>query len=123
MGTIRFLVAAALVAPSLALQDLRTVAEASEWQATATHDQVMEWCRALSESSPRVHMEVAGETPEGRSLSGRRQPQRAQVQQVALEAQRRAGGDEHLAGGKIYATDARDLIIVPATGGLDLPGE
>ena len=37
-------------------------------QPTRTHLEVMELCRALSESSTRVHMEVVGETPEGREL-------------------------------------------------------
>ena len=67
-GMFKSLLAACLMAPVLAGQDLRTVAEASDWQATATHLEVMELCRALSESSPRVHMEVVGETPEGREL-------------------------------------------------------
>lgn len=62
------LAAAGCMAPVLAGQDLRTVAEASDWQATATQLEVMELCRALSESSPRVHMEVVGETAEGREL-------------------------------------------------------
>ena len=68
MHMARFLLASCLLAPVIAGQDLRTVAEASEWQATATHVEVMELCRSLAASSPRIHMEVVGETPQGREL-------------------------------------------------------
>lgn len=49
-------------------EELLTVAEASGWRATSTHAQVVDLCRRLAASSPRIHMEVAGETSEGRSL-------------------------------------------------------
>ncbi|MHC5065939.1 MAG: M14 family metallopeptidase, partial [Planctomycetota bacterium] len=48
--------------------DLRTVAEKSDWQATATHAEVMQLCADLAESSPRIHMEIVGETFEKKPL-------------------------------------------------------
>ena len=68
MRMARVILALCLLTPIVPGQDLRTVAEASDWQATATHAQIMELCRTLAASSPRIHMEVAGETPEGRAL-------------------------------------------------------
>lgn len=67
-GLSTWLLATSLMAPAVAAQELQTVAEASDWQATATHLQVMELCSALHASSPRVHMEVVGKTAEHRAL-------------------------------------------------------
>ena len=47
---------------------LQTVAERSAWQATATHADVMAFCRALVERSPQVTLEIVGKTYEGREL-------------------------------------------------------
>ena len=49
-------------------QQLLTVAESSNWQATATHAEVMALSRALAASSPLIHLEVVGKTAEGREL-------------------------------------------------------
>jgi len=68
MLMIRFLLASCLLGSSLTAQQLSTVAESSDWKATATHAEVMELSHALAESSPLLHMEVAGKTPEGREL-------------------------------------------------------
>ena len=48
--------------------DLRSVAEKSDWRATARHSEVMDLCRGLADSSPKIHMEIAGRTPEDREL-------------------------------------------------------
>ena len=53
---------------SVEIESMLTVAESSEWRATSTHAEVMDFCRRLAESSPRVHMAEAGRTIEGRSL-------------------------------------------------------
>ncbi len=45
-----------------------TIAESSDWKATSTHAQVIDYCERLAAASPRVHMEQAGRTLEGRSL-------------------------------------------------------
>jgi len=50
------------------IEAMLTVAESSDWRATSTHAEVLEFCRRLDEASPRVHMEEAGRTLEGRSL-------------------------------------------------------
>jgi dipeptidyl aminopeptidase/acylaminoacyl peptidase len=47
---------------------LRTVAERSEYRATARHDEVVALCRRLAESSPSVRLDELGKTTEGRSL-------------------------------------------------------
>ncbi len=49
-------------------EDLQTVAESSDWQATSTHAEVALLCEKLAASSERVHVEDAGQTQEGRSL-------------------------------------------------------
>ena len=48
--------------------DLPTVAEASDFQSTATYDQVMAFCTALADGSPRVHLTDFGTSFEGRKL-------------------------------------------------------
>jgi dipeptidyl aminopeptidase/acylaminoacyl peptidase len=55
------------VAPAAA-QDLRTVAESSEFRATARHAEVVALCRALAEASPRIHHHRLGTSSEGREL-------------------------------------------------------
>ncbi len=48
--------------------DLLTVAESSGFEATATYDQVMEFCNALSSNSNRIHLTDFGSSFEGREL-------------------------------------------------------
>ncbi|MEM7232409.1 MAG: DPP IV N-terminal domain-containing protein, partial [Planctomycetota bacterium] len=47
--------------------DLRTVAESSDYRATARHAEVVQFCEKLAES-PRVHLAELGKSGEGRSL-------------------------------------------------------
>lgn len=48
--------------------DLRTVAEKSDFQATARHAEVVALCEALARSSPLVRLAEIGQSGEGRSL-------------------------------------------------------
>lgn len=47
---------------------LQTVAEASDFQSTATYQDVMEYCEALSADSEFAHLSSMGKTSEGRSI-------------------------------------------------------
>jgi dipeptidyl-peptidase-4 len=48
--------------------DLLTVAEESDFQSTASYDEVMTFCAALADQSPRVHLTDFGSTYEDRKL-------------------------------------------------------
>ena len=50
------------------ISDLPTVAEASNWEATSHHKDVVAFCQELAARSPLVHTEVVGHTSEKRSL-------------------------------------------------------
>jgi dipeptidyl-peptidase 4 len=54
--------------PRSTIAEMLTVAESSEWRATSTHAQVMEFCQELSKLSPLVNMVEVGRTQEDRSL-------------------------------------------------------
>ena len=48
--------------------DLRTVAERSDYKATARHTEVVDLCKKLAESSPRARYTTFGKSGEGREL-------------------------------------------------------
>ncbi len=50
------------------ISDMPTVAEASNWEATSHHKDVVAFCQELAARSPLVHTEVVGRTLEKRSL-------------------------------------------------------
>lgn len=54
--------------PAEQISQMLTVAESSDWQATSTHAQVMEFCQQLTANSKLVNMVEVGKTMEGRSL-------------------------------------------------------
>ena len=54
--------------PEPADDDLKTVAETSNWQATATHDEVVQLLDRLDRRSPIVRLDSIGTTVEGRSI-------------------------------------------------------
>jgi dipeptidyl-peptidase 4 len=58
----------AALAWNAAAQDLRTTAERSGFTQTATHEEVLELCRALDRASDRVHLTSLGHSGEGRDL-------------------------------------------------------
>lgn len=58
----------ASAALALPTDDLRTVAERSEWRATATHAEVVELLDALAALSPYARRASMGETAEGRDI-------------------------------------------------------
>ena len=64
----------ALVLPVLAQQApekgvaLQTVAERSDYRATARYDDVMAWCREFAKATPNAQLTELGRTSEGRSL-------------------------------------------------------
>src|SRR5262249_42639913 len=47
---------------------LRTVAEKSNYRATARYDDVMAWCRAFAKATAHAHLTELGRTAEGRSI-------------------------------------------------------
>ncbi len=47
---------------------LQTVAERSDYRATARYDDVMAWCRAFAKATPNAHLTELGRTAEGRSI-------------------------------------------------------
>src|SRR5215470_14377185 len=47
---------------------LRTVAEKSDYRATAHYDDVIAWCRAFAKATPNAHLTELGRTSEGRSI-------------------------------------------------------
>ena len=47
---------------------LRTVAEKSDYRATARYDDVMAWCRAFAKATPNAQLAELGKTSEGRSI-------------------------------------------------------
>ena len=47
---------------------LRTVAERSDYRATARYDDVMAWCRAFARATPNARLTELGRTAEGRSI-------------------------------------------------------
>lgn len=49
-------------------QDLQTTAERTGFSQTATHAEVMAFCEALAQESPRVTLGTLGETNEGRTI-------------------------------------------------------
>ncbi|MEW4568135.1 DPP IV N-terminal domain-containing protein [Tautonia sp. JC769] len=57
-----------LSAPCVAGDDLLTVAERSDFEATARFDEVVELCRTLDERSDLVRLTTLGTTVEGRSI-------------------------------------------------------
>ena len=50
------------------IAQMQTVAESSNWRATSTHAQVMDFCHRITELSPLVNMVEVGKTYEKRSL-------------------------------------------------------
>lgn len=54
--------------PGQTIDDMPTVAEASNWEATSFHKDVVAFCQKLAARSPLVHAEDVGQTPEKRSL-------------------------------------------------------
>ncbi len=57
-----------LLASTVAAQDLRTVAEATDYRATARHPEVVDFCRHLDESSDLVRLVEVGRTREDRTI-------------------------------------------------------
>lgn len=55
-------------APTLQASEFLTVAESSDWRATSSHAQVMDFCQRLTSASPLVNMVEVGKTQEDRSL-------------------------------------------------------
>ena len=47
---------------------LKTVAERSEYRATARYDEVAAWCQAFAKSTPLAHLTELGRSSEGRSI-------------------------------------------------------
>ncbi len=63
----------ALVLPLVAqapgpAEALKTVAERSDYRATARYGDVMAWCRAFAKATPNAHLTELGRTAEGRSI-------------------------------------------------------
>ncbi|NQU49015.1 MAG: M14 family metallopeptidase [Planctomycetes bacterium] len=54
--------------PAEQISQMLTIAESSDWQATSTHAQVMEFCQQLTANSKLVNMVEVGKTMEDRSL-------------------------------------------------------
>lgn len=50
------------------VNELQTVAESSDFQATAPYAQVLDFCEALAKSSPHVHLTRMGQTHEKRDI-------------------------------------------------------
>jgi dipeptidyl-peptidase 4 len=48
--------------------DLQTVAEKSEYRATARYDDVVGWCQAFAKANPLAHLTELGRSAEGRSI-------------------------------------------------------
>lgn len=65
-----FLVVAVLLAATdpLQAQELRTVAERSDYKSTSRHSEVVEFCEALAKKSPLVRLGELGTSGEGRKL-------------------------------------------------------
>lgn len=55
-------------APAPPPEELRTVAESSEFTRTATHEQVVTLCRRLADASPRVTLSTMGASEQGRDI-------------------------------------------------------
>ncbi len=47
---------------------LKTVAERSEYRATARYDEVAAWCQAFAKTTPLAHLTELGQSSEGRSI-------------------------------------------------------
>ena len=47
---------------------LKTVAERSEYRATARYDEVAAWCQAFTKTTPLAHLTELGRSAEGRSI-------------------------------------------------------
>ena len=47
---------------------LQTVAERSDYRATARYDDVAEWCREFAKAKPNAHLTELGRSSEGRSI-------------------------------------------------------
>ena len=47
---------------------LKTVAERSEYRATARYDEVAAWCQAFAKSTPLAHLTELGKSAEGRTI-------------------------------------------------------
>jgi dipeptidyl-peptidase 4 len=47
---------------------LKTVAERSEYRATARYDEVAAWCQAFAKTTPLAHLTELGRSSEGRSI-------------------------------------------------------
>lgn len=62
------LLAFVLAGPALADEPLLTVAEKSDYKATATHAQVVAFCQRLAKMSPLIRLGELGTTVEGRKL-------------------------------------------------------
>src|SRR5437763_1226418 len=58
----------AIAAEQAEAPPLLTVAEKSEWRATARHTDVVEFCQALAKASPVVRLGQLGTTFDGRKL-------------------------------------------------------
>ena len=47
---------------------LKTVAERSDYRATARYDEVAAWCQAFAKTTPLAHLTELGRSSEGRSI-------------------------------------------------------
>ena len=47
---------------------LQTVAERSDYRATARYDDVAAWCREFAKATPNAHLTELGRSSEGRSI-------------------------------------------------------
>ncbi len=70
MSPLAYLIAASLCLPSQtpSADVSRTVAESSDYRATARYDDVMAWCRGFAKATPNAHLTELGRTAEGRSI-------------------------------------------------------
>ena len=71
MPHVMYLVAAFLALPGQVPDKgdaLKTVAERSEYRATARYDEVAAWCQAFAKSTPLAHLTELGHSSEGRSI-------------------------------------------------------
>src|SRR5262245_45742740 len=66
--TIWTVVVLTVAAPTLLAQPLATVAEKSDYKATAKHAEVVEYCERLAKLTPLVRVSELGVTTEGRKL-------------------------------------------------------
>ncbi len=62
------LIASSTSAQPQTLNNLQTVAEATDFKSTATYEEVMSFCQTLDQRSSRVHLTTFGTSVEGREL-------------------------------------------------------